>query len=277
MIRLESHFHRTAVMAIFIAMAAPAMAQTTIQEIEVRGEYKRVAESLIRSTIGLEAGIELSQENVQEAVRALQGLHVFSDIQLFADDSELGSGIKLIVVVKEHPTLEGIRFKGQDEIKEKDMREAVGLVAGQVVAPKDVARGRQRIIELYEDKGYLRAEVEGQLFDAEDEGSVYLQFDIVEGDKVKIAGINILGADQLQAGKVRKQMETKPKRWWRSGEFKDDTYAEDKERILAFYRSKGYQQAVIVRDSIYFDDSRRRLFIDIEVDEGQQYFVGDVT
>ncbi|MEE2833320.1 MAG: outer membrane protein assembly factor BamA [Candidatus Latescibacterota bacterium] len=255
----------------------PSLAQTTVEEIEIRGDFKRVAESLIRTTVGLQPGVELSQENVQEAVRALQGLHVFSDIQLYADDSDVGPGVKLIVVVREHPTLEGVRFKGNKEIKEKDMKEAVGLVSGQVVAPKDVARGRQRILELYGDKGYLRASVEGQLFDAEEQGTVFLQFDIVEGDKVRIAEVNIIGSEAIEAGTIRKQMETKPKRWWRKSEFKADTYQQDKERILAFYRSKGYQQATIVRDSIYYDESRSRLFIDIEVEEGRQYRLGSVS
>lgn len=265
------------VLLALMSVAGPALGQTTIEEIEVRGDFKRVAESLILSTIGLQPGVELSQENVQEAVRALHGLQVFSDIQLLADESDSGKGVKVIVVVTEHPTLEGVRFKGNKEIKDKDMKAAVGLVAGQVVAPKDVARGRQRILELYSDKGYLRAKVDGRLFDADESGSVYVQFDIVEGDKVKIAEINLLGTEAIAAGKLRKQMETKPKRWWRKGEFKDDTYQEDKERILAFYRSKGYQQATIVRDSIYYDESRRRLFIDIEVEEGQQYVVGELN
>ena len=263
--------------AFLALLAVPSLAQTTVEEIEIRGDFKRVAESLIRSTVGLQPGVELSQENVQEAVRALQGLHVFSDIQLYADDSDVGPGVKLIVVVREHPTLEGVRFKGNKEIKEKDMKEAVGLVSGQVVAPKDVARGRQRILELYGDKGYLRASVEGQLFDAEEQGTVFLQFDIVEGDKVRIAEVNIIGSEAIEAGTIRKQMETKPKRWWRKSEFKADTYQQDKERILAFYRSKGYQQATIVRDSIYYDESRSRLFIDIEVEEGRQYRVGSVS
>jgi outer membrane protein insertion porin family len=258
-------------------LAVPCLAQTTVEEIEIRGDFKRVAESLIRSTVGLQPGVELSQENVQEAVRALQGLHVFSDIQLYADDSDVGPGVKLIVVVREHPTLEGVRFKGHKEIKEKDMKEAVGLVSGQVVAPKDVARGRQRILELYGDKGYLRASVEGRLFDAQEQGTVFLQFDIVEGDKVRIAAVNIIGAQAIDSGTIRKQMETKPKRWWRKSEFKADTYQQDKERILAFYRSKGYQQATILRDSIYYDESRSRLFIDIEIEEGLQYHVGSVS
>jgi len=141
--QLRRALHAATLLLVHALLLCPAFAQTTIEEIEIRGETRRVAESLIRSTIGLQPGVELSQENVQEALRALDGLKVFSDIQLFADRSDKGPGVKLIVVVREHPGLEGMRFKGQKEIKEKDLREAVGLVAGQVVAPKDVARGRQ--------------------------------------------------------------------------------------------------------------------------------------
>ena len=259
------------------ALVLPVLAQPTVEEIEIQGDLRRVAESLILTTIGLEPGVHLSQDNVQEAVRALDALRVFSDIQLWAEPGESPQGLKLIVVVQEYPTLEGLRFRGQDELDERDMEEEIDLVVGQVVAPKDVARGRQRILEMYGEKGYLRAEVEGQLFDGDEEGSVILQYDIVEGDKVKIAAIEIHGNEAFDDGKLRKQMETKPKRWYRKGEFQADVFEEDQQRILAFYRSEGYQQAVILRDSIYYDDSRRRLYIDLEVDEGRRYFVRDLA
>ena len=269
--------HLVLVASLVSLCSTVAMAQPRVEEIEIQGDLRRVAESLIRTTAGVEPGIELSQENVQEALRSLQGLNVFEDIQLWAEQTESGSGLKLIIVVKEYPTLKGVRFKGHKEIKEREMKEAVVLIAGQVVAPKDVARGRQRILKLYEDKGYLSALVEGTLFDGEAEGEVYLQYDITEGEKVKIAAITITGNEHLSSGKLQKQMETKPKRWWRGGEFKADVFAEDKQRMLAYYRSLGYQQAAIVRDSIYYDDTRQRLFIDLEVDEGDQYFVGEFT
>ena len=259
------------------ALVLPVLAQPTVEEIEIQGDLRRVAESLILTTIGLEPGVHLSQDNVQEAVRALDALQVFSDIQLWAEPGESPQGLKLIVVVQEYPTLEGLRFRGQDELDEKDLEEEIDLVVGQVVAPRDVARGRQRILEMYGGKGYLRAEVEGQLFDGDEEGSVILQYDIVEGDKVKIAAIEIHGNEAFDDGELRKQMETKPKRWYRKGEFQADVFEEDKQRILAFYRSEGYQQAVILRDSIYYDDSRRRLYIDLEVDEGRRYFVRDLA
>ncbi len=246
-----------------------------VVEVEVHGELNKVAESLIRSTIGLAAGVELSQENVQAAVRDLQGLNVFEDIQIWGE--RVTGGIKVIVVVEEYPTLEGIRFKGNKHVKDKDMKESLAFVAGQVIAPKDIARGTQKIVDLCQDKGYLRAEVVGQLFDAEDEGKVYLQYTIDEGEKVKIKRIRILNADAISEGKVKKQIETKEKRWWRKGEYKADTYRDDKDKILAFYKSKGYYQAEIVRDSVYYDGSRKNLFIDIEVEEGQKYRMGELA
>ena len=260
------------VLALFMCSAGEAQ---KVVEVEVRGHYKKVAESLILSTLGLAPGVELSQENVQAAVRELQGLDVFEDIQIWGE--QVGAGMKLIVVVEEYPTMEGMRFKGHKQVKEKDMREALGFADGQVIASKDIARGRQKILDLYKDKGYLRAKVVGRLFDAEEEGRVYLQYDIEEGEKVKVRKINILNNQAFSAGKVRKQMDTKEKRWWRKGEFKAETFAEDKEKILAFYKSKGYYQATIVGDSVYFDSTRKNLFIDIEVDEGGHYRLGQVA
>ncbi|MFH1570863.1 MAG: outer membrane protein assembly factor BamA, partial [Gemmatimonadota bacterium] len=259
-----------------LGLVSAAAAQSVVSQIEISGQTRRVAESLIRSTLGITPGVELSHENVQEAISALQALNVFDDIQLWSEPATDG-GVKLIVVVKEYPALEGLRFKGQKEIKEKEMKEAVGLIRGQVVGPKDIARGRQRIVDLYREKGYLRAEVTGQLFDAEEEGTVYLQYDIDEGDKVKVARIRFLGNEALSHRRLSKAMETKVKRWWRKGDFQRDRYREDLDRVLEAYRGEGYQQAAIARDSVYYDSTRQRLFIDIEVDEGRQYRLGGVS
>ena len=247
-----------------------------IRSIAVEGKLNRVAESLILSTVGLSEGVELSQENVQEAIRALWALNVFENIEIYAKEVD-AEGVKLIVVVEEYPALEGIRFKGHKELKEKEMKEAIGLVDGQVIAPRDIARGEQTILDLYKEKGFLRAEVKGKLFDAEEQGEVVLQYGIEEGKKVKVERIDIHNNEAFSDGKITKQMETKENRWWRKGEFKSETYSDDKERLLAFYRSEGYQQARIVRDSVYYDDSRRKLYIDVEVEEGDRYRLGGVT
>ena len=252
-----------------------ANAQQQIVDVQVKGELRRVAESLILSTIGLEPGVELSMENVQSAMHDLWNLNVFEDIKVWGEEGP--DGIRLVVEVVEAPALEGTRFKGHKEVKEKEFEETLGLVDGQVITAATVARGRQQIIDLYKEKGYLHAEVAGKRFDAEEEGMVFLQYDIKEGDKVKIKHIQILNNEAFSDGEINKQMETKENRWWRKGEFSDETYEEDKQKILAFYKSKGYQQAAISRDTVYYDETKHKLFIDLEVDEGREYRMGKVS
>ena len=262
-------------LAAAIVLHADVQAQQEIVEVEVQGELRRVAESLILSTIRLEPGVELSMENVQTAMHDLWNLNVFEDLEVWGQETP--DGIKLVIKVEEAPALEGTRFKGQKEVKDKELKEKIGLVDGQVITATTVARGRQQILELYKEKGYLHAVVTGKRFDAEEEGKVFLQYDIEEGDKVKIERIQILNNEAFTDGKLKKNMDTKEKRWWRKGEFKAETYEEDKQKILAFYKNKGYQQAVITRDSVYYDDSKHKLFIDLEIDEGIEYRMGTVT
>jgi outer membrane protein insertion porin family len=290
--------------ALWLALAAmlcgaAVYAQTVVSEVEVQGELRKVSKSLILSTVGLAPGIELSQENVQQAVRDLQGLRVFSDIQIYGE--EVAGGLKVIIVVRELPTLQGIRFKGNKELDEREMEDALSLVKGQVVAPWDVSRGEQAILGLYHEKGYLRASVSGQLFDGDEEGQVYLQYGIDEGEKVKVKQILLRlrhadgsvssemeppihrrrpgnAAQRLIPGvpirDVAKQMQTKEDRWWRKGDFQRDLYDEDLQNILAYYRYQGYQQAEIRADSVYYDETRRNLFINVEIDEGIQFRLG---
>ena len=287
--------------ALFLLLLGGNAEAQKVVEVEVQGELRKVAESLILSTISLVPGIELSQENVQAAVRDLQGLNVFSDIQIWGDPAP--GGVKLFVMVVEMPALEGVRFKGNENLKEKEMKEGLGLVVGQVVSDADVIRGEQTILELYREKGYLRAQISGRLFDAEEKGKVFLQYEIDEGEKVKIKQINLKlrhedgtvsdrpeppydarrpgSARQLETAglsqrAIKPLMETKEKRWWRKGEFKGEVLEEDKEKILGYYRSQGYQQAMVSRDSVYYDSTRKNLFIDLEIDEGMQYRLGAV-
>jgi len=297
---MKQNFRTILFAIVAVGLVGNVVEAQKVVSIEVQGKLRKVAKSLILTTVGLESGVELSQENVQQAVRDLQGLNVFEDIQIWGDP--VPQGINLIIMVEEYPALEGLQFKGQKNVKEKDLKEALSLVTGQVIAPRDVVRGEQKILDLYREKGYLRAEVKGQTFAGAEEGEVFLQYDINEGSKVQIKQIRliqqradgtVIDSRELPARSPRRPqkwdgqgpeprrlvslMETEEKRWWRKGEFNGDTYEEDKQKLLAYYRILGFQQAAIVRDSVYYDSTRRHLFIDVEIDEGLQYRLGEVA
>ena len=58
--------------------------------------------------------------------------------------------------------------------------------------------------------------------------------------------------------------------------FNQKKYNEDKDRILDYYNSQGFRDAVIVGDTI-FPGKNGNLNVDIKVSEGHKYYFGDIT
>ena len=61
-----------------------------------------------------------------------------------------------------------------------------------------------------------------------------------------------------------------------SAKYNQKKYTEDKESILEYYNSKGYRDAVIVSDTLYYN-KKKQLDIDIKVDEGHKYYFGNIS
>lgn len=61
-----------------------------------------------------------------------------------------------------------------------------------------------------------------------------------------------------------------------SSKFNETKYAEDKERILNFYNSRGYRDALLVADTQFYD-IKGNLNIDIKVKEGRKYYFGNMV
>jgi outer membrane protein insertion porin family len=61
-----------------------------------------------------------------------------------------------------------------------------------------------------------------------------------------------------------------------SAKFNAKKYADDKDKILEYYNSQGYRDAVIVSDTMFYN-SKKQLNIAIKVDEGKKYYFGNVV
>lgn len=68
--------------------------------------------------------------------------------------------------------------------------------------------------------------------------------------------------------------------WFRfrfgSAKFNDKKYREDKEKVLEYYNSIGYRDAVIAADTQYYD-RKGNLNVALKVDEGRRYYFGNMT
>jgi outer membrane protein insertion porin family len=68
--------------------------------------------------------------------------------------------------------------------------------------------------------------------------------------------------------------------WFRfkfsGAKFNQNKYVEDKEKVLAYYNSLGHRDAVIEKDTNYYN-SKGNMVIEMKINEGRKYYFGDIT
>jgi outer membrane protein insertion porin family len=266
------------VLTVSILLAGSSVAQEQnleILSIEVEGNTA-TSTSLILSVCRLEVGEEVNAAAVQDAIKHIYGLGLFSDVQILADPTS--EGVRLIIKVEEYPKVAEIRIDGEKKMKEKDITEALTITTGKLVSPYELRNNVNSIKKLYEGKGYFLAQVESEIYESKKRpGEVVLKFKIDEGSKVKIKQITFVGNHAFTDKRLRSKMKTKQDSFWRGGEFDREKYEEDKGKLYAYYQKKGFINFNIVSDSIWYDDSREHMYVQMTVSEGNRYRFGEVT
>ncbi len=259
--------------------AQPADAQrssTKLLGITVEGN-KTADATIIQINSGLTSGKNINSDDIQKAIKNLWSLKLFSDIEVLID-KEVAGGVYLIIRVKEHPRLEKIELVGNKKLKKDDIDKELDFYRGQVLSAYQINKARRKLKKVYAEKGYLLAEITPETYDSEKEGKVILRLKIKEGNKVQVKKINFFGNDNFSDGKLRKQFkEIKEDRWWRGADFNREKYREDLGLVTEFYRKEGFRDAEIVQDSVYYDVEKKDIFIDVTVNEGNRYYIGDIT
>ena len=238
--------------------------------------------SAVMLTSGLRTGDEIAVpgDATQRAITKLWALRLFSDVEILID-REVGDGVFLKIRVKEYPRLERITINGNDEFSTEDLEGKIGLIKGQILRPVDFNRIQRRLLKSYEEEGYMLAKVEltTNIVNPQD-NRAELVVDIEEGPEVGIERITFSGNEAFEDSDLRGAMdETSERSWWKfwsSARFDRVNFEKDKKLIVQQYREEGYLDAEIVRDSIWYSDDRRDMFIDIAVDEGARSYVGKI-
>ncbi len=259
---------------LLLAAAAPSAAQSyEIGSVVVEGN-SAVESSLILSVAGLTSGTKLSSTAVQEAIRRVYGLALFSDVKIEGEFA--GGRINIKITVVEFPRLAAVKFSGNKAIKDKDLKEKLTIFEQQTVGPSQIQNNIETIKKQYRQEGYFlaEAEAESKLIDS---SRVEITFKIKENEKVKIRLVEFEGNQVFNDGKLRGKMKTKADGFFRSGSFKREQFEEDKDKIVEHYRKNGFIDAAITNDSIAIDPDGKRMVLYVTVSEGNRYYFGDVT
>jgi outer membrane protein insertion porin family len=259
--------------------AQPAPAPTTpeapavVLRVEVEGN-RRVPTQTILQAFAVRPGDVFDPGKISRAVQGLTRKGRFADVRV--DGEMQPGGVVLTVVVQEFPRLQEVKFEGSKEIKESDLRAGIHLGPQSFMTPWDLRRDREKMEQMYREKGYFRATVQDTLL-AGDNGDSKLVFRITEGRKASVQEIVFDGNAHVPTGRLRKQMKTHEDGVFSGGDLKSDALQEDFDNITKFYGTLGYLDARVARHDLDLAPNGRDLTLRIHIDEGRQYLTGEVT
>jgi outer membrane protein insertion porin family len=258
-------------------VASPAFAQTaggeTVRRVVVQGN-QRIEPSTVESYVTLKPGEPYDPGKVDQSLKNLFATGLFEDVAIDRD------GDTLVVKVKENPIINRIAFEGNRRITDETLNNEIQLRPRVVYTKARVQNAVSRILELYRRNGRYAAKVEPKIIEL-DQNRVDLVFEINEGPRTGVAGINFIGNKHFSDSTLRGVIQTKETAWFRFLT-SDDTYDPDRlnydqELLRRFYTARGYADFQVVSAVAELTPDGKDFFITFTMEEGQQYKFGKIN
>ena len=246
-----------------------------VRNFEVEGA-QRIATGTIYNYLPLNIGDTVTDQRVQESIRALYSTGFFQDVE-FRRNADT-----LIIAVLERPSIEEFTIEGNDEIKTEDLEESlrqVGLTRGKVFDRSVLEEVQQFLYEQYYSRGRYGVSVETPIEDIGD-NRVRVGIEIEEGARSKIRQINVVGNTSFTDREILGDFELSTGNWL-SFIRNDDRYSKealegDLESLRSFYMDRGFADFRVESIQVAISPDKQDIFITVNVSEGDRYTISDV-
>ncbi len=232
----------------------------------------------ILSNLKTTVGQPYSQTTVEDDVRALYATGLVTNVRIYGEP--LPDGVKVIVVVQTRVTLTEVAIQGNQLVKTQRLRHELNLKTGGPLDEQALEKARQKLVDLYQKRGYPDTDVQYKVNVNEDRGTASVTFAISEGQRSVVRAIRIYGNYAISAKRIRKEMKTKKSNMigflTGAGRLNNQTLDEDIQKIKELYQDNGYAD-IQVNDVKINRLDKKNVAIDIYLTEGQRYHVGTLT
>jgi outer membrane protein insertion porin family len=256
---------------------APAKPVKIVTAIEVRGN-KSISTNTILSKMKTRVGSPLKENVINDDLKRLYLLGFFGEGTRI-DTEDYKEGVKVIVTVAERPIIDKINFTGIRRIALKDekIKEKLKSKEKQYLDYPSLDEDVRTFQKMYEKIGFSDAKITYTVDVNKETNKANVQFNIVEGKKVRIKNIIIQGNKAFPARRILKLLKTKRGWLFNAGVLKEDVLKEDIERIKSFYHKAGYTDIAVDYEAKADVKRPYLLYITIKLQEGKKYLVGNVT
>src|SRR6059058_1340609 len=258
------------------APQAPPQGPPIVRSIEV--EYTgpgTVSKERILAQIRTRVGQPYSNEVVEQDIAALYKTGSIQNVRIFAQPQ--GDGLRVIVAVQTRSILREIVIDGAERVKAQRLRKEIKLKLNQPVNEQQLEEARQKIIEIYQGRGFTDVSVQFRIDPIDEKrGTSRVIYTVTEGAKGAVSRINFEGNNHFSAKVLRKQMKTRGKTpiafLDKSGRLDEVQLQQDLDKVREFYQDHGYID-VEIKDVRRERMEKGPMVLTIVVAEGPQYHV----
>jgi outer membrane protein insertion porin family len=247
-----------------------------VRDMRVEG-LQRIAEGTVFNYLPVNIGDQLDSTRVAEAIRAVFGTGLFSDVQLRRD------GDTLVIVVVERPSIRTFSLTGNKDIKTADLEDSlrnVGLARGRTFERPVLEDVKQFLIDQYYSRGKYSVVVDTEVTENEVENTVDIEIIIKEGQRARIRQIAIIGNEVYSDDELRDEFELRTRNWlsWyrQDDRYSRETLIGDLETLQSYYMDRGYANFEVESTQVQISPDRQNIYITVNVAEGEPYRIGDV-
>jgi outer membrane protein insertion porin family len=255
-----------------------AAGNEVVREVLVSGN-RRIEADAVKAVISTKVGEKLAAAHLAEDIRRIYGLGFFHDVRVELDTE--ASGVVVTFVVTENPVIRQVSITGNEEIASDDIKDKLTITVGSTVDYPLLVENSQRIEAQYQAKGYYQAKVTYNL-EPQGEGAVGVNFEVVEGKKLKLRMVQFVGNHAFTSSQLEKVMQTKPwtitswvtQLWDNSGLYAEPIFYQDMDKVQRLYMDHGYIRAQIGEPQVAVTDDG--IVVTVDISEGPQYHVGTI-
>ena len=239
-------------------------------------------------------------DDVEAAVLAdfkrLWATGFLDDLRIETVDVRFENGAlgKVIVYnMEERQRVRIVDYPGSEKVDQSKIEEAlrdrgIQMRLDSFIDPGTVRRVAGVVRELYAEKGYMFAEVKPEIREVSGgPKTVHLSFHVTEGPKVRIRDIEFMGNEKVSdRALTRRIKENKPRGLLGfitgGGTFREDKFGEDADKIVEYYRDRGYITAQVGQPDLQVleddkDGRNRWIQLRVPITEGNQYRIGEFS
>ncbi len=235
---------------------------------------------------------EESENAIREDFQRLWKTNFLDNLSIDTEDYQFSNGVvgKLVVYnMEERQRVKIVDFTGSKKIETSKIDEKLKENNAQIrldtfIDPALIRKIEGIVRDMMKEKGFQSAEVTHEIKEVPGGPKlVHITFDINEGPKVKIRRVEFTGNTAISDGTLRRKMKDNRAHWFLSfitgrGTYQETKFEEDAERVMEYYRDRGYIRAQVGDPEIHVlgdseDKKTRWIELRIPVNEGSRYRV----